>query len=276
MRLGLNRQGVISGAGEAPYEVSAIKVETPNNLGGFHQTNGSGDWLSGVSLNDGFTYHCMFRMGAHANSYSQGVLLAFGEYSSSFIIKHNTSSWNSYLNVYIRDTNGVYVLNSAWSAANPQATANYYAGMTMSWNRATAQFDWWFSYHDKAELSRSQATAASTNFVFPADMYIPFHGSALGLDNTQPFGWGAIFHEFFDNQYVDLSVAANRRKFCGDQAEWGVVNPGADGSGFLGTQPLFFSHNGDPRENVGSLTVDPYTANNPVVADTSNLPPVLG
>lgn len=61
---------------------------------------------------------------------------------------------------------------------------------------------------------------------------------------------GCISELFFHTTYIDLSVAANRRKFitAGGKPQY----LGVDGSAPLGVQPLLYAPTGDPSNNKGS------------------------
>lgn len=61
---------------------------------------------------------------------------------------------------------------------------------------------------------------------------------------------GCLSELWFGLEYLDLSVAANRRKFI--DAAGKPVDLGADGSTPTGTQPLLYLPDGDPSDNKGS------------------------
>lgn len=61
---------------------------------------------------------------------------------------------------------------------------------------------------------------------------------------------GCLSELFFHTTYIDISTAANRRKFISPSGK--PVFLGADGSIPLGAQPLLYAPNGNPSTNRGS------------------------
>jgi hypothetical protein len=265
------------GPSTPPYEISAMLVNVTNAKGGYYIPGAPDQSLfTGTNFNDGFTYHAMLRFGAHKSSYATGMHLVLGDpivEHPSIRLNYGSTSWSSWFGLTFKTASGTYILNGHQSNASCIPTANYWAGMTISWKPSTGVVQWYFSFHDKAEVNRNTTIPTTSDMAYDSTSKLAFRCTTSGAGYS--CGWGAIFHEFFDNQYVDLDVAANRRLFCGDNTTWGVKDPGADGSGFLGTQPLYFSHDGDPNLNVGSLTVPTMTVTAAREEETLNIPPII-
>lgn len=78
------------------------------------------------------------------------------------------------------------------------------------------------------------------------------------LDNT--FLWDGAFAQFYlTNEYLDLSVDANRRKFITAGLE--AADLGSDGSKPTGTSPLIYMKDGPPIENVNAGTGGDFVSN---------------
>lgn len=76
-------------------------------------------------------------------------------------------------------------------------------------------------------------------------------GLKIGTDanGSRPLN-GQVSEVFIDDTFIDLSVLANLRKVY--DGSGGPVDLGADGSGFLGSQPLVYLRDGVHTTNAGS------------------------
>jgi len=95
-------------------------------------------------------------------------------------------------------------------------------------------------------------------------------GTGIALDNLF---LGVISQLVLHNKYIDLSVEANRDKFCGID---GVIDIGDNGENIFGEIPLVHLPRGFPQENTGTLFIgDPSDFHSPVeISRDLILPPV--
>jgi hypothetical protein len=63
---------------------------------------------------------------------------------------------------------------------------------------------------------------------------------------------GQLSQVWIDDSWLDLTIGANRNKFCGSD---GVIFIGEDGSSVTGSRPLYYTPSGVPFDNAGTLNV---------------------
>jgi hypothetical protein len=125
------------------------------------------------------------------------------------------------------------------------ASTNFTAGAT--WRNVLCSWDL------AAGVARMYVTDVSEGSVVPTNDTIDYtlgnFSIGAGTGGGTKFN-GCLSEVFFHTQFIDLTLAANRRKFISGSGK--PVFLGADGSLPLGVQPLLYAPNGNPTTNLGS------------------------
>ena len=133
--------------------------------------------------------------------------------------------------ILVRDTTATYAPGGTW----------YH--VVISWNLATATVHFYINDVSVVAFSGSTTTNDTIDYTV-GDWAVGATHTGINLFN------GAVRELYFANEYLDISVEANRRKFItseGLQAELGST-----GEVPTGTQPILYVPDGDPTNNRGS------------------------
>lgn len=132
------------------------------------------------------------------------------------------------------------------------------------------------------EIVRTPAVINNVNIEFHANQCGAGHvGSSMGYGcrfgtnpTTPSIPWvGSLANTFVHNQYTDLTITGNRRKFSGID---GVINIGDVGQNPFSEQPLIYLPRGIPNDQRGTAILgdypDDFYLSDPIEIDT-DLPP---
>jgi hypothetical protein len=172
--------------------------------------------------------------------------------ANNFIFGDNTSSATSKLHV-VRFTSGQLQINGRNAAAATiltVATAASAVGASAAWRHVLASWNLATGagqlYIDDANAKSGAGTQTDDTINHAAATNFSVGGGTAGGTKLN----GCLSEIWFNTEYLDISVEANRRKFI--SAARRPVNLGASGLKPTGNQPLIYMPAGDPTDNRGA------------------------